>query len=520
MRPSLSAIERGNPPPRRKSCAACIKTKRRCDARQPSCSRCSQRKIECLYAARTEPSSQNRSEDAATPLPTVVESNAQPPDFLTDALPDMAITWESNFDFNLNLNPSFKDSCPSFSTIPLDETATIPGLEFLDNVDDMDSAMAAIPPTPAPQLGLPDSMPVVVWSPSLTTSNLSRVQLLRAASEWIEKHLRYAINTFRGAPESMVQEGGTPWSHPALYRDSMPSCLEDALGACALHRAKNPDNMFMIQRVIERRYQKLLSTPIPTSSVSEMMARMHALILYQIMIFFDDSSTGRALAEETIYSLGETAQALIGYVQHDLVDDDDSVTGASRDIPLFPLTTARALYSDWTFHESLRRTILVSILFTQLQSVMRADFSTVIPSPSAEKPSSTTTTFASDSVSPPADMAPPGAYPCTSGDVSTMAAIKQAFTQAPHGDTSRYDTRAFLCRNLTLSAHLWKARDPVEFAIAWRTKKHLVAPPWNFWKLVQSAEPDDVDQLGRILMTSGMGIDEAKGWFASKGSTL
>ncbi|KAH8161065.1 hypothetical protein CIB48_g7185 [Xylaria polymorpha] len=101
-----------------------------------------------------------------------------------------------------------------------------------------------------------------------------------------------------------------------------------------------------------------------------------------------------------------------------------------------------------------------------------------------------------------------------------MAAIRHALQQSPYNDASKCDPRFLLCRSLTLSAHLWHARDPVEFAVAWRDKKHLVAQPWNIWKRIDSAQPDDIDQFGRILMTSGMGIDEAKGWFASKGGRL
>ncbi|PNP51196.1 hypothetical protein THARTR1_08100 [Trichoderma harzianum] len=50
---SFTARERYNPPPRKKSCAACIKAKRRCDFAVPACLRCSQRQIQCEYPSRT-----------------------------------------------------------------------------------------------------------------------------------------------------------------------------------------------------------------------------------------------------------------------------------------------------------------------------------------------------------------------------------------------------------------------------------------------------------------------------------
>ncbi|KAL5606828.1 hypothetical protein BROUX41_003205 [Berkeleyomyces rouxiae] len=49
---SNSSIERSNPPPRRKSCAACVKAKRRCDLAYPRCSRCNLRDLECVYIGK------------------------------------------------------------------------------------------------------------------------------------------------------------------------------------------------------------------------------------------------------------------------------------------------------------------------------------------------------------------------------------------------------------------------------------------------------------------------------------
>ncbi|KAI0469101.1 hypothetical protein F4859DRAFT_505719 [Xylaria cf. heliscus] len=526
MPPSLSAIERGNPPPRRKSCAACIKAKRRCDLRQPSCLRCSQRKIDCSYPTHIDNLSKRRSDTASSPT-GIISPNVQPQELMKDALPEMT-PWDTGFDFNMDMNPSYNLACSSFPSISFDEPA-LPGLDFLDDMVNIDSTLtSSIPPTPGPLLEREDEMPVVVRPPKSQIASISRIQLLRAVSELIETRLRYSMDAFKRAPESMVVEGGTPWSHPALYRDSMPTCLEDALAACALHRAKNPANTAMIQRIIQLRYQRLLTAPVPTTNVSEMMARTHALILYQIMLFFDDSCAARALAEETASALSDSALTLMDFARHEDEDEDgDEDEGSSpRAIPLTPLTAARALYSDWTFQESLRRTLLVSFLLTQLQCLIRADFSSFAPTSYAPpQPSSTSSTLshhqhAAATASATASAAGEDGPSCIPCDAPTMAAFNHAMQQSPYGDAARCNPQMLLCRSLTLSAHLWHARDPVEFAVAWRDKKHLVAQPWNIWKRIDVAQPDDIDQFGRILMTSGMGIAEAKGWFASKGGRL
>lgn len=449
-----------------------------------------------------------------SPSPSV-----QPQDLMRSILHDMP-PWETTttgFDFNLDMSPAYTHapSCSSFPSVAFEfDAPAMPGLEFLDDAVDMDSMLRSLSPAPGLPPGSGDPLPVAVRPPPRSQiASVSRIHLLRAVSDLIDKRLRYTVDAFKCAPGDMVLDGGTPWSHPALYRDAMPACLEDALSACALHRAKNAVNAAVIQRVIEARYQRLLAAPIPTTSVTDLMARTHALVLYQIMLFFDDSSSaGRALAEETASALGDSAMALMAFVRHEDEDEDEDAdldvvsSNPSRNIPLYPLTTARALYADWTFQESMRRTLLVSFMLIQLQCLMRADFSVLVPG--ALTPSTTSSS------------GPPRPECVSPDDASTLAAIKLAIQQSPDSDTARCDSRMMLCRSLTMSAHLWHARDPVEFAVAWRDRRHLVAQPWNIWKRVDAAQPDDIDRMGRMLMTSGMGMAEAKAWFASKGSSL
>jgi hypothetical protein len=142
--------------------------------------------------------------------------------------PEMETSWEtSGFDFNMDMNP--QPSCLIFPTMPFDEPP-LQGLEFLDEIVSMENTLSAIPvpSTPGRTSAAPveDPMSVVLRSPRPEMASMSRIQLLRVASELIEKRLRYTIDAFKRTPETMVLEGGTPWSHPALYQDSMPAFLE------------------------------------------------------------------------------------------------------------------------------------------------------------------------------------------------------------------------------------------------------------------------------------------------------
>lgn len=77
-----------------------------------------------------------------------------------------------------------------------------------------------------------------------------------------------------------------------------------------------------------------------------------------------------------------------------------------------------------------------------------------------------------------------------------------------------------LGQSWTLSAHLWQARDCVDFAVAWRERKHYVVKRRAIISTLADADGDDIDEFGRMLLTVAMGIEEAKGWLAAKGSRL
>jgi hypothetical protein len=132
-------------------------------------------------------------------------------------------SWDTSFHSNMDMN---QPPCPTFPTLSFNEPS-FEDLNFLDDAASVDNMLSAMgPPTPAPTAAIEDPMPIVLRSPKAEMPSLLRIQLLRATSELTEKRLRYGIEAFKRAPEKMMLEGGTPWSHPAIYRDSMPEFLE------------------------------------------------------------------------------------------------------------------------------------------------------------------------------------------------------------------------------------------------------------------------------------------------------
>lgn len=129
-------------------------------------------------------------------------------------------------------------------------------------------------------------------------------------------------------------------------------------------------------------------------------------------------------------------------------------------LPLFPIASTKTFWMDWILQESLRRTLLFTFYFMQIYRI--------------------------------------------------MAGYRGL----------QCDGRMGLCHSWTLSAHLWNARSPLAFAEAWTNKNHLIVTDALFGKVLQEAMAHDVDVLGRIFISSLLGVDEAEGWFASRGGKL
>ncbi|KAI0142880.1 hypothetical protein GGR57DRAFT_373713 [Xylariaceae sp. FL1272] len=491
MPSSLSQAERSNPPPRRKSCAACIRAKRRCDLGHPSCARCSQRMLECTYPPHIEASS--RKACATAPGSVNLSSDIAPP-VLTSAPTVEVPSWDDGFDFNdIILSPSQQASCSLAPNRLFSEPVVESVVEEFRHLSENFNLNV-----PTPKATAADSpMPLILRGRGPGMASSARIQLLRASAELVEKRFRYTIDALKLIPERAACEGGgTPWAHQRVYVNSMPSYLEDAIAACSLYANQGSMNERMVQRFIETRYDRLLSAAAPTSG-RELLSRTHALLLYQIMLLFSPSHGARVLAHETLPALEDAAISLAEYIQDDTDDLEDAPPPqGSRTLPLYPLAQAQAFFDDWVLQESIRRTMLMALFFAQMQRLMCADmtaealFQPTVGSPASSK----------------------------HADEQNLEAIKRVLSETGTAKTTACDERMMLCKGFTLSAHLWNARDPVTFALAWNDKDHLYTRPWNIWHKFHIAKADDVDTLGKILMSAGMGMDEAKGWFASKGN--
>lgn len=203
---SLSQRERRNPPPRQKSCAACIKAKRRCDAALPACLRCAQRGIPCVMPARQRG---NRSVAGTTAVIPVSAAPPTPPamydlgDFMGIALPPTQTGCSGDWDALLSsLEPMLSTTCFDLETSPTFK-------DFL--------------PGPMEATVYPEQLGIVHQQSTMSAPTSKRFE---RPPYMVYKKLSYALDEIKKAPSMMVLETQTPWCHPKLYESGMPRSMQ------------------------------------------------------------------------------------------------------------------------------------------------------------------------------------------------------------------------------------------------------------------------------------------------------
>ncbi|UQC90320.1 uncharacterized protein CLUP02_15850 [Colletotrichum lupini] len=342
---SNSFFERANPPPRRKTCTACTKAKRRCDHGQPACLRCSRRNIACDYSAppipiRSKASNRDLVVRAPKPRRQHHQSSAAPSPvpLLDDNAGSSAslIPWSQNPDL---LPLDMGDLEDANFDLAFDELITSDAF--------LEGALIAPPLTPKP-----DDM--LVPSYDSAPGSLESV---------IANRLQYALDEIEKVPTTVVMENQAPWSHPCLYRAHMPRDMQDAQACCALYIAKNKINSSFVLRTIQARAHELLASPMPKNRL-DILARFHAILLYQIIRLFDGDISMRASAQHTLSSLEHTILALLPFVKW---EPEQPATGPAQDYTACP---TKDFWQEWIFQESARRTIFFTCFFLVAYSAL------------------------------------------------------------------------------------------------------------------------------------------------------
>ncbi|KIW15315.1 hypothetical protein PV08_05360 [Exophiala spinifera] len=344
---SRSAVERANPPPRRKSCDACIKAKRRCDYGKLACVRCAQRGLDCVYSGCL----QHRPDTVREVTPDVANKFC----FTPSALEQVADLWNgsmleaSGFDIDsprlasTDFGPhvGLLDVALDSDTDPLDNL-------FSGGSDKVDTPIYVLSPSPT--------------CPQISTDSQGRI------FEIIAVRFQYAIDEIKRAPTTMVLETRTPWHHPQLFRGPPPRSMLDAHAACALYIAKTTCNARDIVQSIEARIEDLLISPKPTTA-PEILALVQSLLLYEIMCTFDNDLRFFTALEKTTLALEDSTLLLMSHLGSGQLSLPAQHT-REESLQVSSLEEARPFWTSWIFHESARRTLMIALFFIQLHRVL------------------------------------------------------------------------------------------------------------------------------------------------------
>jgi hypothetical protein len=153
--------------------------------------------------------------------------------------------------------------------------------------------------------------------------------------------VNYLVDQLSAFVRSLAYAGSTPFMHEALYQDWQPSAYQDACALSAMYLMKTPKNKNTIIRTISSKISSLLSSSV-LWSLAENLAAVQALIIYQVMRLFDGDLNQRPLADQHNALLAKWT--------------DELWTRSFNEPQSF-----QTPHQCWIFHESLRRTVMISV---------------------------------------------------------------------------------------------------------------------------------------------------------------
>ncbi|KAK8087775.1 hypothetical protein PG997_002736 [Apiospora hydei] len=397
---------------RRKSCDACYHGRRKCDRDFPVCGTCRRTKKTCHFAYSpitaviSEPGYSviasdvdngggtrplTNSASAATTLtePTRDPTDTGPPELADSGmLPDLVGGGQSASPFPGNQWPD-------------DHNATASG------VCGSNSFVADWAHCPVPASSSPHAPTVTI--PPLSIPNylgsLGQLQRVEGSSEsW-----QWVINELKRCPRDLATRGESLFMHGELYRDAMPRPIRAVLGVSAIFALLNDDNRQVLFRVVDAEVSELLMTAPTTLDTSadadgrngsqnryisneltltEELARLQALTLYQMMRMFGGGLEQRIIVEQQHDLLTTWAQHLLKRSQNDLVANKANDAGGRHHHRM----ASDSDWHDWLVAESIRRTVLAVYMFYSMYSLavhgFCADFPTLAKLPVSASPES------------------------------------------------------------------------------------------------------------------------------------
>ncbi|KAF2787833.1 hypothetical protein K505DRAFT_256858 [Melanomma pulvis-pyrius CBS 109.77] len=276
---------------RKKSCHSCVKSKRRCDLGYPCCRRCLSKGINCTY-----------------PNASVNEAKVMIRHTTPDLIP-------------------VADNIVGGATDILQSTSSIdPAILLSDSSSSPDSFQGELcRSTTYAEPRICEALLPQAWEPIILE----------------EGQIRFIVNKLCSFIPSMAFSGNTPFMHAALYQEYQPPAYQDSCSLSALYLMKTDKNVPILSNSINSKISTLLASS-NTWTLSEHLAAVQALIIYQIIRLFDPDLHLQAPAEKHNHLL----ELWTAHLWKRAFNEPNA----------YP-----TCYQSWIFYESLRRTVLISV---------------------------------------------------------------------------------------------------------------------------------------------------------------
>ncbi|KAH8889453.1 hypothetical protein GQ53DRAFT_748164 [Thozetella sp. PMI_491] len=312
-----------------KVCDACAKAKRRCGRDLPSCKRCMDKGIDCVY-------------------PPPKQGHFILLDQALSTQEDVPMVFEQHNGQPSNLDLLLRDA----TGVPLE-------LDFASHG------------TSTPVWFLQPDTWKINHQPAIEASRFSTVTLschIARLQKWLEE---------------WVKSGRNQFIHHQLYHARFPSCVQIAYATLSGYINRTEENKHMILRVVEDQARQLLmqkgihpgSSESPQSAVGsefvdslEQLAQVHALLVYQTIGLLDGDIRSRHQAEARIAALDRLAMQMLENSSRDLgrmaaAIDPLDLEEAGKNSLLGPHGPMDMMWHTWILAESIRRTWLVATGF-------------------------------------------------------------------------------------------------------------------------------------------------------------
>ncbi|KAJ5671180.1 hypothetical protein N7507_000307 [Penicillium longicatenatum] len=188
-------------------------------------------------------------------------------------------------------------------------------------------------------------MPSLLTIPSPSPAEFSPET--KILDKWTTNQLLQNIKRY---PQVFVSSRKTPFIHSRLYDAYLPDAIQDAFTALAAYGTKNSETEDLVFRILENKTTNLVAQDHDTSTLPQLLAAVHALMLFQIIQLFDGDIRQRSLAEQHMDTLRNWNFQL-----------------QIRTGELTPALT----WQEWIVAESARRTVIFAMIIEGLYLALK-----------------------------------------------------------------------------------------------------------------------------------------------------